>query len=317
MKKYCFFTFCFFLSIILYGQSKLQDYTLDFPGTSLKLEMIAIPAGTFVMGGNTQSPEEEKPPHKVQLDEFWMAKYETTWDLYNLYLERSIEDQEFQKSDIIKVDIDAVSGATIPYVDMSLGMGKGKDLPVGNVTYLAASQFCKWLSAKTGDFYRLPTEAEWEYAARAGSNSSYFFGEDPMALANFALYAANSDASYHKVGEKQPNSWGLYDVYGNVAEWTLDAYDPKYYKSTYKISKNPFNVPTSVYPNSVRGGSYKDDAFKLRSSARFFSSKEWKRRDPQFPKSKWWNTDAPFVGFRIVRDPNPPSAQELKKYWGE
>ena len=168
MKKYCFFTFCFFLSIILYGQSKLQDYTLDFPGTSLKLEMIAIPAGTFVMGGNTQSPEEEKPPHKVALDEFWMAKYETTWDLYNLYLERSIEDQEFQKSDIIKVDIDAVSGATIPYVDMSLGMGKGKDLPVGNVTYLAASQFCKWLSAKTGDFYRLPTEAEWEFAARGG-----------------------------------------------------------------------------------------------------------------------------------------------------
>ena len=142
---------------------------------------------------------------------------------------------------------------------MSLGMGTSKGLPVGNVTQYAASQFCKWLSAKTGHFYRLPTEAEWEYSARAGSSTAYYFGDDPKMIEQYAWSFENSEDSYHPVGQKKPNAWGLYDMHGNVAEWTLD----------------------------------------------------------QYPKSKWWNTDAPYVGFRIVRDPNVPKETEINNYWGE
>jgi formylglycine-generating enzyme required for sulfatase activity len=196
-------------------------------------------------------------------------------------------------------------------------MGTSAGLPVGNVTQFAASQFCKWLSAKTGHFYRLPTEAEWEYFARAGTSTAYHFGDDPKDLEVYAWYYGNSEGTYHPVGKKQPNPWGLYDIYGNVAEWTLDQYFPKIYQSRSGGTKSPIAIAVETYPRSVRGGSYYDNAEYLRSSARLGSMEKWIMRDPQFPKSKWWNTDAPFVGFRVVRDPNVPKKTELEKYWGK
>ncbi len=321
MKYRIFLLICLTLvSVEFYSQDKLQDYVQDISGTDLNIEMVAIPGGEFQMG----SPRDEfghymdeSPVHNVKIDAFWMAAHEVTWKLFKLYLERPIDDiPSKNKSREVAIEVDAVSGATIPYVDMSLGMGSGDGMPVVNITYLAAQKFCKWLSAKTGLFYRLPTEAEWEYAARAGNQSAYHFGDNSKELDAYAWFYENSDGHYHSVGSKKPNPWGLYDMHGNVAEWTLDAYRAELYKERGDLTSNPFVVPENEYPHTVRGGSYYDDAEYLRSAARLGSSENWKMRDPQFPKSKWWNTDAQFVGFRIVRDPNPPGALDYEKYWG-
>ena len=298
---------------------ELPDYRQEIAGTDLEIEMVAIPEGSFLMGSpqsEEKRREDEGPVHEVKLQEFWISKHEITWELYMLFVNRTVDEVSTnEKSGDVAIAVDAVSGATIPYVDMSLGMGTGQGLPVGNITPLAASKFCEWLSAKTGNFYRLPTEAEWEYAARAGTETAYFFGDDPALLDEYAWYYGNSNGSYHKVGQKKPNPWGLHDMYGNVAEWTLDQYHEDAYAKRGGLSKMPWVNPTKEYPRSLRGGSYYHDPVDLRSAARQGSTENWKMRDPQFPKSKWWNTDAPFVGFRIVRVPNPPSEAEYQNYW--
>lgn len=314
------FILLFETSAILAQEKKNQNYTQKIAGSDLVIDMVAIPQGTFTMGSTENEKyhvTDESPSHKVAIDGFWMSKFEITWDIYNLFLNRAIDTvKNLSKASEVSIEIDAVAGATIPYVDMSLGMGSGEDLPVANVTHDAASKFCEWLSAKTGHFYRLPTEAEWEYAARAGTTTSFHFGNDISLLEKFAWYYDNSEGTYHKVGQKEPNPWGLYDMYGNVAEWILDQYHPGAYKKRTAITDNPVEFPFKEYPRSVRGGSYDDDAEYLRSAARLGSNDSWKMRDPQFPKSKWWNTDAPFVGFRIVRVENPPNETDYIKYWG-
>ena len=119
-----------------------------------------------------------------------------------------------------------------------------------------------------------------------------------------------------KWDKKKPNPWGLYDMHGNVAEWTLDQYLPtEYRKRTGKINNNPFVKPTKTYPRTVRGGSWIDGSKRLRSAARRPSSKKWKQQDPQIPKSLWWHTDADFVGFRVVRPKSIPNLLEQKQYW--
>ena len=183
------------------------------------------------------------------------------------------------------------------------------------MTQLAASKFCEWLSAMTGNFYRLPTEAEWEYACRAGTDKAFSFGDNSENLNEYAWYDSNSNEKYQKVGTKKPNPWGLHDMHGNVAEWTLDQYVPTTYRTRKKEARNPFQQPTKIYPKVVRGGSWMDSPKRLRSASRRPSSKKWKMRDPQIPKSKWWHTDAPFVGFRIVRPVKTPVEEEQKKYW--
>ena len=307
----------YFLLILLLGvstsivaQQPLGHYTEKFPGTGLSLEFREIPGGSFMMG----SPDDELgrsgdegPRHQQEVADFWISSTEITWGLYSLFLEQtSLEVPE--KGTDVDLQVDAISGATVPYVDMSLGMGTAKDQPVGNVTWLAATRFTKWLSAVTGKFYRLPTEAEWEYAARAGSQVAYPFGENPQDLDSYAWYEANSNGSYQTVATKEPNAFGLYDMLGNVAEWTFNQYD----ENGYADGLLPI---TKEYPVSIRGGSYLDDPQDLRTAARRGSRSNWKQRDPQFPKSKWWFTDAPFVGFRVVRPEEVPD--NINQYWPE
>jgi formylglycine-generating enzyme required for sulfatase activity len=177
--------------------------------------------------------------------------------------------------------------------------------------------YCRWLYKKTGIFYRLPTEAEWEYACRAGTTTVYPFGNDPAALSEYAWFAGNSNNKYQKVGQKKPNAWGLYDILGNVAEWTLDQYDPAYYTKINDGTSNPLIEPGSRYPRSVRGGGYADQAEALRSSSRSKSEASWNKRDPQIPKSKWWLTDAAAVGFRIVRPVKQPPAEEIDQFFSK
>ncbi len=304
----------FLIFTISVKAQKSDTYSQKLPATTLKIEMVAIPSGSFNMGspvGEKGRKEDEGPQRNMEIEGFWMSSYEITWELYNLFLQRELDNVAFaEKGREVEKRVDAVAGATIPYVDMSLGMGTGKNLPIGNVTQLGASKFCEWLSAITGNFYRLPTEAEWEYAARAGTADAYSFDNDD-SIEEYAWFSDNSGATYHEIGKKEPNPWGLYDMYGNVAEWTLDQYNA----NTYTESTSLYIQVEKEYPAVIRGGSYKDSPEMLRSASRAFSKPVWKQRDPQFPKSKWWHTDAPFVGFRIIRPYMTPIQEVQNSYW--
>lgn len=303
------------------GKPAFEKYTQTIPGSKVSFALVPIPGGEFLMG----SPASEKgrkpdegPQHKVKVAPFWMGTHEVTWDEFELFAYREIEKQSMNASSMVgKGASDAVSRPTPPYVDMTFGMGKS-GFPAINMTHYAALTYCKWLTAKTGVFYRLPTEAEWEYACRAGSTTAYGFGEDAAQLGEYAWYYDNSNAGTKQVGTKKPNAWGLYDMHGNVAEWTLDQYSPEFYAGFTKGTVSaPWNKPNKLYPHAVRGGSWDDDAPVLRSASRQASKPSWKKRDPQIPKSNWWLTDGAFVGFRVVRPLQQPSKEEIAKYWSE
>jgi formylglycine-generating enzyme required for sulfatase activity len=255
----------------------------------------------------------------VKLDPFLMGKLEVTWEEFELFMYPEHE-RRLVAAEILATPYgqaaEAVTRPTKPYVEMSFGMGKD-GYPAISMTHHAASTYCKWLSARTGHFYRLPTEAEWEYACRAGNTNAYYFGDDPSELDEYAWFEDNSDWKYQKVGKKKPNAWGLHDMHGNVAEWVVDEYQPDIYqKLAGAVAVNPVNIATKPYPHVARGGSWDDPPAKLRSAARRASDPSWKRQDPQLPKSIWYLTDAQFVGFRLVRPlALPEKPEELSKYW--
>jgi formylglycine-generating enzyme required for sulfatase activity len=307
---------CLITSFFSFAQ---KNYEEQIPGNDYRLQMQFITGGNFKMGSSKSEFGhfgDEGPQHEVTVDGFWMSQREITWDLYNLFVSRELDGNQITKTEAteVKLNVDAVSGATTPYVEMSFGMGI-EGYPAICMTQLAAVKFCEWLSAMTGNFYRLPTEAEWEYACRAGSSDAFSFGDDLEILDDYAWYASNSNDKYQLVGTKKPNAWGLYDMHGNVAEWTLDQYLPTAYRQRKGEVLNPFQQPTKIYPKVVRGGSWMDSPKRLRSASRRPSSKKWKMRDPQIPKSEWWHTDAPFVGLRVVRPYKTPLEAEQKKYW--
>ena len=297
--------------------SKVEERTDTITGTDVTFDMVLIPAGTYKIG----SPESEEnreadegPQKEVKLDAFWMGKYEVTFDEYEIFRDRE-KDNDISANEAVEYVADAASRPSPPYEDPTFGMGK-YGYPAGSMTQYAALKYCRWLYQKTGVFYRLPTEAEWEYACRAGSTTAYSFGDDVEVLDEYAWHYENSDGAYQKVGQKKPNAWGLYDMHGNVAEWTLDQYQADYYESLADPeNESPWARPTKLHPRTVKGGSYDDDPEYLRSAERLESSMNWKKRDPQIPKSFWWNTDSPFVGFRLVRPENQPSPEEVKKFW--
>lgn len=294
------------------AQEKGKSYLQKIEGTSLSFEMMAIPAGSFWMG-STKGEADEQPVHQVKLDPFWMSKTEVTWDLFELFLYKDYEVS--QSTTPVPPAVDAVTRPTKPYLDMTFGMGK-QNYPALAMTQYNAIQFCKWLYTRTGVFYRLPTEAEWEYACRAGSQDDYYFGKDAAGLGDYAWYSANSDQRTHPVGQKKPNAWGLYDMHGNVAEWVYDQYIPDFYsrRATAEVS-NPVAEPDKLYPLVIRGGTYEDEAKALRASARRASDPAWKQIDPQLPKSNWWFPEAPFIGIRLVRPVIPPSKEAIAAYY--
>jgi formylglycine-generating enzyme required for sulfatase activity len=302
--------------------SEMKPYTNTIPGTQVTYALVPVPGGEFVMG----SPDTEKgrkpdegPQHKVKIDPFWMGQCEVTWNEYELFM---YPDEERRTRATVPTDAagdklaDVVTHPSKPYVEMSFGMGKD-GFPAIAMTQHAANKYCQWLSAKTGQFYRLPTEAEWEYACRAGTTTAYFFGDDPSKLPEYGWFEQNSDFKYQKVGKKKPNPWGLYDMCGNVVEWCLDQYDPDYYKQCGANGgvTEPWNKATKPYPHSVRGGSWDDEATMCRSATRRGSDRSWKMQDPQLPKSVWYFSDAQWVGFRIVRPLKVPPPEVMQKYW--
>ena len=283
-------------------------YKVTIPNTTVTYTMAPVPAGEFLMGSSGPgAPPDEQPQRKVRLDAFWMQTHEVTWDSYLMFM---FADQAKETGpDAI---VDALSRPTAPHLEMSFGRGNN-GFPAISMTQHAANKYAQWLSARTGEYYRLPTEAEWEYACRAGSPA----GIPAAQLGDYAWFVSNSPTAnfsrgtYHPVGTKKPNPWGLYDMLGNVMEWTLDQYTP-YSKAE---AENPWVRSTTAYPHAVRGGSWNDEAAKVTCTARVASAASWKKLDPQLPKSVWYMTNAQWLGFRLIRPAKLPTAEEMYRAW--
>lgn len=288
--------------------------TVTIPGTDVRFTMALIPSGSFTIGSPDNEvgrDDDEGPQVTVELNEFWIGTHEVTSDEFAIY---RFKDRDNDIAADTSFDVDAVTRPSPPYEDPAHGLG-AVGHPATGMTQWAALQYARWLSAKTGDFYRLPTEAEWEYACRAGALGAYSNGDEPAALDDVAWFSGNSSETFHAVGQKAPNGWGLYDMHGNVSEWTLDQYEATYYQQIESDSRDPWSEPTKRHPRTVRGGAFDDVPEDLRCAARQRSSLTWKRRDPQIPKSSWWNTDSQFLGFRLVRVAKPLEGSALESFW--
>jgi formylglycine-generating enzyme required for sulfatase activity len=311
-------------------QGYMVPYKITIPGTEAELEMVPVPGGTFTMG----SPESEEdrgelegPQFEVTVPPMWVGKYEVTWAEYREYMNLYGIFKELETRNMRPVTdenkIDTITAPTELYdPSFTFEFGEEPRLPAVTMTQYAARQYTKWLSGVTGDFYRLPTEAEWEYACRAGTQTAYSFGDDPDDLEDYAWYYDNSDEGPSDVGQKEPNAFGLYDMHGNVAEWVLDqVLEDGYEKfAGQKLTAAEALVwPKELVSRAIRGGSWEDDPEACRSAARLPSEEEeWKLEDPNLPLSPWWFTSDPTrgIGFRVFRPLEAPATKaEKERYW--
>jgi formylglycine-generating enzyme len=308
----------------------MVPYVERIPGTTVEFTMLPIPGGKFTMGSPESEAgrnDDEGPQVEVMIEPFWMGKHEITWQEYqkymkmeSLYAEFHAQGKRYPADD--KLDgLDVITAPSSLY-DSSFTYAAGGEprQAAATISQFAAKQYTKWLSLMLNDFYRLPYEAEWEYACRAGTTTMYYFGDDPDELEDHAWIFENSDDCRQEVGKKRPNPWGLHDMYGNVAEWVLDQYSAEGYRHIQGASvsvKESFNKPTKVDPRVVRGGSYLSEPDECRSASRLASEKAWRSSDPNIPQSPWWYTDEPAtgVGFRIVRPFMEVSREEKESFW--
>ncbi len=307
---------CQFLiaSNFIFGQvEKFENYTQNINNETVKIKMLALPSGEYLMG----SPKTEKgrqadegPQVLIKIDGFWMAETEITHDQFMAF--------RFEEKDLDPKP-DAITRPTAQYIDLTWGMGKEGGFPANSMQPYTAIAYCKWLWKKTGVFYRLPTEAEWEYAANAGKKSTYGEGVNITNIKNFAWYKANASTKYQKVGKKLPNKFGLYDMLGNVAEWTMDMYNPQYFEQLKRNPSGNFFIKRTDFRafHTAKGGGYKSDIANLRIADRQPQTENWNKRDPQIPRSKWWLTDGDYVGFRIVRPAMQLTTEQIELFFKE
>ena len=308
-------------------EAEMKPYTETIPGTSLTFKMVPIKGGKFMMGSPDSEDgrlDDEGPQIDVEVKPFWMEEHETTWLQFEqfaiLYLQRNRRGDNVTERDRIA---DALAAPTPLWGTSDSHDNKGKaGYPAAGMTIYAAQMYCKWLTALTGRYYRLPTEAEWEYACRAGTTTAFSFGEDDADIDEYAWWFDNSLGDVQQVKKLKPNAWGLYDMHGNVAEWVLE----RYASDTY-ANRQPGSFAAPVRPaatlvsnrdpiNVVRGGSAdSDEPSELRSARRLQYNEDWRADDPQFPRSIWWLTNNGAVGFRVVRPLHPPTTDDdLKQY---
>lgn len=307
--------------------TSFSNFEEKIPGTFVKVSMIAIPGGTFKMGSASSEQfhnEDETPIRTVKVDKFYMSEFEILWEQYWSFFQNTKSVGKVPPSVVYAnnsrqdLTIDGITGATSSYGQTDQGWGGGQR-PAITMTHYGAEIFCLWLSKKTGKKYRLPTEAEWEYAARAQTHTPYFFEGNPAEFSNIGFFRKFIDASTDPIGKyvvyvnnsnnktQEPkfveaNPFGLKNMLGNVMEYCADKYDPKAYSKTGLEVKNPINNSGEEYV--VRGGNYDSDASEVRSASRNFTKNDaWLKRDPQQPKSIWWYTDIRGIGFRVVCEP--------------
>lgn len=240
-----------------------ETWTVTLPGDLVQVEMLRVPGGTLAREGGA-----------VEVAPFWMARTELTWDAFDVLVFR-LDLPEAQRV----VDIDGVTRPTKPYILVDRGFGHA-GYPALSMSQLGAESFCAWLSQATGRRFRLPTVDEWEYAARAGSDTTYGCG-DVSRLPEHAWFRDNAERKTHPVGTRTPNAFGLFDLHGNVSEWAT--------------------LPDGKAVQC--GGSFRDPAAKLGADARREPVPAWNASDPQMPRSVWWLADANFVGMRLVCEP--------------
>ncbi len=302
-------------------------YEVTIPGTDATFWMEPIPGGEFLMGSGADEAghnENEGPQRKFKVSPFWMARCEVSWKEYKNFMSLYGAFKSFQQQKLRLVTdanrIDAITAPTPLYEpDFTFEFGEDDAQPAVSMSQYAAKQYSKWMSAITECQYRLPTEAEWEYACRAGSQSAFSFGDDPEALAEYAWFEGNAAGlGGQKIGQKKPNAWGLHDMHGNVAEWVLDTLEP--YKPSYRILDASVDcVPSEeLDPRIVRGGSWEFPAEQCRSASRLGSDTDaWREYDPNLPKSPWWLTNDPVsgVGFRLIRPLATTSRENMEVFW--
>jgi formylglycine-generating enzyme required for sulfatase activity len=303
--------------------TSFENFMETIPGTAASISMIAVPGGEFTIGSPSDEPfrkENEGPQRKVKVSPFFMGEVEVTWDQFWAFYSETMSEGRTPPAVIYannsREDIDAVSGPTPPFGLPDQGWGMGSR-PAITMTHYSAQTFCQWLSLKTGRKYRLPTEAEWEYAARGGTATPYFFEGNPKKLSNegflksifkpdttgiysHAVYVNNSGNRTQEPSEARPNPFGLKNMLGNVMEYCSDWYAEDAYKSVSDGELDP-KGPSEGTEHVVRGGHYNSDAAELRSAARSHTEHDdWLRTDPQNPKSIWWYSDVKGIGFRVV-----------------
>lgn len=238
-----------------------EGYTETLPNSVVKIPMVPIPGGTVTVAGA-----------KVEVKPFYMAKTETTWEAFDAFIASGPPSPNYDQTEF---GPDAIARPSRSYILPDLGWGHN-GFPVINVTFTTVEMYCRWLSTTTKKKYRLPTEAEWELACRAGQTGEWKIEKEQLDKS--AWYADNSDGYTNPVGEKEPNKWGLHDMLGNVGEWATD------------MEGKPV----------LCGGTFRDPASEIGPGTRRRWSLKWQETDPQFPKSRWWLADAPFAGFRVV-----------------
>jgi formylglycine-generating enzyme required for sulfatase activity len=279
-------------------------------GEKISFEMVLIPGGSFMMGSPADEAgrlDHEGPQHRVRLEAFYLCPKETTIKFFMAYYRETVtakrdffavaEDKKNKEKS--NADVDVITGPTPVYGDMT--MGYEDTHPAIGITWHNAMTFCRWLSKKTGKKYHLPTEAEWEYACRAGNTNVYSSGDDPKKLSDFVWYEDTADTETNAVGSKKPNAWGMYDMLGNVREWVHDFYSSTAYKEAAKksLTVNP-KGPKIGEIHVARGGDYSCSVDKVRCATRSFEEEWWRSGDPQIPKSIWWLPEMDFIGFRVA-----------------
>ena len=294
MSRYFALLFTLFIAPALPAQVD----SVRLPGTDVAFTMVELKGGNFTFGLDG-SP--------IILSPFAISAHEVTHDAYRIFQVRENDTPLAANADW---DADAWARPSPPYLDLTYGMGTRNGYPQVNTTQQAALRYCAWLYEKTGRFFRLPTEAEWEYACLAGEEA------DPADLHDLAWLLENGEETYHKTGEKTPNAWGLYDMLGNVSEWTLDEYYADY-ADRLGNGNDPWMRPDGKHSRTVRGGSFDTPTAEAGCRTREKSSPRWQARDPQIPKSIWWNVDSAFLGFRLVSPKNQPSSEEVRTFFAE
>ena len=276
-----------------------KNYIETIPGSSVSFDMIAIPSGSFEMKIYADNNFRKKPisSKQIKLSPFFMAKIELTWDAYRAFL-MDVESEGRVDNEKLDADVDVISGATPPWGDPAQGWGMGQR-PAISMTWQAATMYCKWLSLKTGKTYRLPTEAEWEYACEANSKPIHRLSD--REIESQFIYRANSKGKTQLPEGMKANHFGLVNMLGNVKEFCSDWYTDNPFENVVDpFLFNPVG-PTKGTERVIRGGSYRSN--KEEVSARYREGTQhdkWLRTDPQMPKSVWWYSDCRDVGFRLV-----------------